>query len=83
MHFWFMFFQSIIEDNAPESAQKNINLKILYDLNVIIPPIDLQNKFAQIVEKTEKQKELLEKSLVEMDNNFNSLMQRAFQGDLN
>jgi type I restriction enzyme, S subunit len=28
MHYWFSFFQKIIEASAPESAQKNINLKI-------------------------------------------------------
>jgi type I restriction enzyme S subunit len=82
VHFWFTFLQSIIEANAPESAQKNINLSILNDLNIIVPLLELQNKFAQIVEKTEQQKQHLEKSLAEMENNFNSLMQRAFRGEI-
>lgn len=77
---WMSFLQSIIEESAPESAQKNINLKILGELDVIIPPIELQNQFAEIVENIEKQKELLNESLVELENNFNSLMQRAFSG---
>lgn len=29
IYFWFSFFQKILEEQAPESAQKNINLKIL------------------------------------------------------
>jgi type I restriction enzyme S subunit len=59
-----------------------ITLNRLRELPVIVPPLVLQNKFAQIVEKTEQQKQLLEKILTEMENNFNSLMQRAFRGDL-
>ena len=29
IHYWFSFFQAILEAQAPESAQKNINVKIL------------------------------------------------------
>ncbi|MCR1897381.1 restriction endonuclease subunit S [Irregularibacter muris] len=79
---WFRFLQEIIEASAPESAQKNINLRILNDLDIPIPPIHFQNQFANIVQKIEAQKQLMEKSLVEMENNFNSLMQRAFKGEL-
>ena len=79
---WMSFLQKIIEDSAPESAQKNINLKILGELDVILPPIELQNHFAEMVENIEKQKELLSKSLAELETNFHSLMQRAFRGEL-
>ena len=34
IHYWFGFFQQILESQAPESAQKNINLQILSDLFV-------------------------------------------------
>ena len=34
------------------------------------------------LEKIEQQKQLLEQSLTELENNFNSLMQRAFKGEL-
>ena len=37
IHYWFSFFQAILESQAPESAQKNINLKILSELKVIVP----------------------------------------------
>ena len=33
----FHFFQAILESQAPESAQKNINLKTLSELKVIVP----------------------------------------------
>ena len=82
VQFWLMFLKEIVEYNAPESAQKNINLRILSSLEIPVPPLDLQNQFAQIVEKTEEQRDLLEKSLTEMENNFNSIMQRAFRGEI-
>lgn len=82
VQFWFMFLQKIIEDNAPESAQKNINLQILENLDLPVPPMELQQKFAVIVQKIELQKELLQRSLVELENNCNCLMQKAFNGDL-
>lgn len=82
VQFWFMFLQKIIEANAPESAQKNINLKILSELGIPVPSINLQNKFAEIVQKTEQQKELFQNSLIKLEDNFNSLMQRAFKGEL-
>ena len=50
MHYWFSFLQKIIDSKASQVAQKNINLHILSELDVITPPIELQNKFAQIVE---------------------------------
>lgn len=43
INYWFSFFQKILEEQAPESAQKNINLRILYELDIICPPIILQN----------------------------------------
>jgi type I restriction enzyme S subunit len=82
VQFWFGFLQSIIEANAPVSAQKNINLKILNNLNIPVPPITLQNNFAEKVEKIEIQKQKMQKSLKDLEQNFSSLMQRAFKGEI-
>ncbi len=82
IHYWFSFFQRILEIQAPESAQKNINLQILSDLDIIVPPLDLQNQFAAIVEQVEAQKAVMEQSLALMEENFNSIMQKAFRGEL-
>lgn len=56
IHYWFSFFQEILEAQAPESAQKNINLKILSELKVIVPSKRLQNQFANFVAQTDKSK---------------------------
>ncbi|GAA0122292.1 restriction endonuclease subunit S [Clostridium faecium] len=82
MYYWFSLFQKLLEDQAPESAQKNINLKILGGLKVIVPPIELQNQFADFVKQVDKLKFEMEKSLKELEDNFNSLMQKAFNGEL-
>lgn len=82
IQFWLMFLQAVLEAEAPQSAQKNINLEILNGLSLPYPPIEEQNKFAQIVEKVEEQKQRNEKVIEQMDNLFNSLSQKAFKGEL-
>ncbi|MBB5185719.1 restriction endonuclease S subunit, partial [Faecalicoccus acidiformans] len=56
IHYWFSFFQKILESQAPESAQKNINLKTLSELKVIVPPVELQNEFVLFVRQVDKSK---------------------------
>ena len=78
MHYWFSFFQAILEAQAPESAQKNINLKILSELKIIVPPIELQNQFAAFVEQTDKSKLAIQQSLDKLELLKKSLMQEYF-----
>ena len=56
IHYWFSFFQAILESQAPESAQKNINLKILSELKVIVPEKKKQDEFAAFVKQVDKSK---------------------------
>jgi type I restriction enzyme S subunit len=56
MHYWFSFFQKILEEQAPQVAQKNINLKILSELDVMVPAMELQNQFDHIVHQLDKSK---------------------------
>lgn len=78
VQWWMVFLQKILEEKAPESAQKNINLGILRVLDIPVPPIELQNKFVLIVEQVEKTKQNMRVSLDEMDDHFDALMQRYF-----
>lgn len=80
--FWLSFLQKILEENAPESAQKNINLAILRALDFPLPEVKLQNEFAERIEQIENQKQQAEASLVKAEELFNSLLQRAFKGEL-
>lgn len=78
IHYWFGFFQQILEAQAPESAQKNINLKILSELKVIVPSIELQNQFAAFVEQTERAKSTISHSLEKLETLKKALMQEYF-----
>ena len=51
-------------------------------VNFLCPPIELQNQFAEFVQQVDKLKFEMEQSLVELENNFNALMQKAFKGEL-
>ena len=78
IHYWFSFFQAILEAQAPESAQKNINLKILSELKIIVPPIEQQNDFVSFVEQTDKSKFEIQKSLEKLETLKKALMQKYF-----
>lgn len=63
-------------------AIKRLTLVRIKNIKVVIPPIELQNKFADFVNQIDKLKFEMQKSLEEMEINFDSLMQRAFKGEL-
>lgn len=63
--------------------QKNFNLSMIKDINITLPPIALQNRFADYVTSIEAQKESLRASLSELETLFDALMQVAFSGHLN
>ena len=65
IHYWFSFFQAILESQAPESAQKNINLKTLSELKVIVPVKDKQDKFVEFIKQVDKSKVAVQKALDE------------------
>ena len=59
--------------------------KVVADLEKIkipLPPIELQNKFAEIVKQVESMKEHQKESKEQIDDLFNALMQKAFKGEL-
>lgn len=56
----------------------NINAKELEDFSIILPPIELQNKFAERIEKIEKLKFEIEKSIETAQNLYDSLISKYF-----
>ena len=64
------------------ATREAITKQQVENLEVIVPPIELQNKFADFVKQVDKLKFEMEKSLKELEDNFNSLMQKAFKGEL-
>lgn len=70
--------QRIIQEKTYGATLKQINVKDIRLLPLINPPIDIQTKFANIIEKIEEQKALYEQQLKLLEDNFNSLLQRSF-----
>lgn len=62
--------------------QANISNRDILNLTVPMPPISLQNKFAEIVKKTESIKITQSESTSDINNLFDALMQKAFNGEL-
>ncbi len=67
---------------APQTARANLNLEILKPIPIILPPHDLQQRFAAIVESIEEQKVRMRSHLAELENLFTLLQQCAFKGEL-
>lgn len=68
--------------NGSAKSMSNISKQNLMKLKVPVPPIELQNEFAEFVTKTDSIRSKMEESLSELEDNFNSLMQRSFKGEL-
>ena len=66
------------ENLASGSAYNALTIDKLKKFNIIMPPIELQNKFAERVEKIEKLSFEIEKSIKEAQNLYNSLMNKYF-----
>lgn len=72
------FFENAISQNKRGGTQKFIALSDIRKIKVPVPPIELQNKFAQIVEQIDKQKFEFENSLKKLEELQASLMQEYF-----
>lgn len=66
---------------AGGATREAITKDNLENLNVLIPPLKLQEKFENIVKKIEKQKEIVEKTIENSENLFNSLMNGYFYNE--
>ena len=62
--------------------QENLNLGLISDFTVLLPPLPLQKEFAQRVEAVEKLKATHRASLSQLEALFASLQHRAFRGEL-
>ena len=74
------FIQKLAGGSA--GSMPNISKAKLKTVQLIKPPLDLQNRFATIVETVEQQKTSQRAHLDELDTLFASLQSRAFRGDL-
>lgn len=78
VYYYFRCIQQALEDNAMGVAQKNINLGILNDMGIPVPPLSLQQSFATKIESIEKQKAAINQSIVETQRLFDYTMDKYF-----
>ncbi len=79
---WFVTMEEQLEDAAPQSAQKNINLAILNALVIPVPPLPLQRQFAARVAEFRALETEQAASRRRLDDLFQSMLHRAFRGEL-
>jgi type I restriction enzyme S subunit len=65
------------------AGQKRVPRDFFDKFKVVAPALILQNQFAERVQAIEAQKAQAQASLAQAEDLFNSLLQRAFKGELN
>lgn len=70
--------QNDISNCAHAAAQAGLYTNMIKSLDAFVPPIELQNQFADFVKQVDKSKVAVQKSLDETQQLFDSLMQQYF-----
>lgn len=73
------YMESKIKEKVRGAVTKTITKDAVRKINIIVPPIRLQNQFANFVKQVNSLKFEMETSLKELEDNFNSLMQKALK----
>ena len=76
------YIASLIKKSDNGSSQPNLSAKSVKQFIVPLPSLELQNQFSERVQAIEEQKAQAEASLAQAEDLFNSLLQRAFKGEL-
>ncbi|WP_455655431.1 restriction endonuclease subunit S [Phascolarctobacterium sp.] len=71
-----------IQKHIRGAVTKTITKEAVKSIQILCPPLYLQTQFAEFVEKVEAQKTLLQKSLADMEQNYQSLLQKCFKGEI-
>ena len=74
----FPTYRTLLEDKSVGVTMKNLNAGMIADALIPLPPLALQNEFASFVEKIDKSKVDIKKSLEELNLLKKSLMQEYF-----
>ena len=72
------FFAEQVKQKVVGGGQPNLNTGWLKEFKIIIPSVELQNKFATFVEQTDKLKLEVKESLEKLETLKKSLMQKYF-----
>lgn len=74
--------EKLISEFMSGAAIKRYTLKKINSFTISLPSLDLQTQFATRIQIIETQKTQAQAALTESENLFNSLLQKAFKGEL-
>lgn len=85
-YLWFILNQRgvtrQVQDRIGGSASPHINVKDIKSFKIPLPPLSLQTQFADFVQQVDFPKSLFQKSLEKLEQNYKSLMQKCFRGEV-
>ena len=70
--------RKVLENEAVGVTMMNLNAGTIANLNVIIPPLPLQTRFADFVQQVDETKNSMQKGLEELELGYKALMQGYF-----
>ena len=77
------YFKRLFQIRCKKAVnQANISPTLLREFKLMVPPIDMQKDFGKIYDKAEKLKYKLKESERQSEMLFQSLLYRAFSGEL-
>lgn len=79
LYYVLRFSKRYFQDNASNGMKRMLSKSVFENLNLAIPPLTLQNEFAERVKAIEAQKTLAQQALQQSEDLFNSLLQESFQ----
>jgi len=76
-HYLMLCYEDL-RSKAKGGNQPNLNVEIIKNYTVLLPPIKMQNDFAAFVEQVDKSKLAKQKALEQMETLYKALMQQVF-----
>jgi type I restriction enzyme S subunit len=76
----FVYRQALRKNSG--STVGHVNVKDIKQFKIVLPPLELQNEFSLIVNNINSQKQLQSQHVEYSENLFQSLLQKAFKGEL-
>ena len=80
--FYLKLYRPRMQEIASAGVQAFLNMKHIKGFDILMPPLTYQKQFADRVQAIEAQKAQTQASLAQAEDLFNSLLQRAFKGEL-
>lgn len=74
--------KKLVQNASTNSMKGIVNKSKFENILFINPPLSIQNRFGMVFKKLESLKEKMQQSLDNMNDAFNSLLQKAFKGEL-